>query len=99
MGRTSRLGYLANRQKLRYGGVLCGICGEEIDLTLPRKDPMSLSADHIIPVEQGGSDHADNLMPAHRGCNQRKRALDLDQCVLIGIAGNIIDLEKGQGHG
>jgi 5-methylcytosine-specific restriction endonuclease McrA len=79
MGRTSRLGYLANRAKLRYPGVLCGICGEEIDLTLPRKDPMSFLADHIIPVEQGGSDRASNLMPAHLGCNQRRLNKDVDQ--------------------
>jgi 5-methylcytosine-specific restriction endonuclease McrA len=79
MSRTHRVGYLANRAKLRYEGVLCGICGEEIDLSLPRKDPMSFSADHIIPAEQGGSDHADNLMAAHLGCNQRRQAKPLDQ--------------------
>ena len=79
MSRTHRVGYLANRAKLRYEGVLCHICGEEIDLTLPRKDPMSFSADHIIPVEEGGTDHADNLMPAHLGCNKRKGTKRLDQ--------------------
>jgi hypothetical protein len=79
MGRTSRPGYLTNRAKLRYEGVLCGICGEEIDLTLPRSSPRSFSADHIIPVEQGGSDHASNLMPAHLSCNLARQAKSLDQ--------------------
>jgi hypothetical protein len=79
MSRTHRVGYLANRAKLRYPGVLCGICGEEIDLSLPRKDPISFSADHIIPAEQGGTDHANNLMAAHLGCNQARQAKSLDQ--------------------
>jgi 5-methylcytosine-specific restriction endonuclease McrA len=40
---------------------------------------MSFSVDHIIPVEQGGSDRASNLIPAHLGCNQRRLTKDLGQ--------------------
>ena len=54
-------------------GLPCGICGREIDYTLPAGTPMSPELDEIIPVSRGGSPYDfDNLQPAHRECNQRK---------------------------
>jgi len=32
------------------------------------------SIDHVVPVALGGSDHPDNLRPAHTACNSRKGA-------------------------
>jgi 5-methylcytosine-specific restriction endonuclease McrA len=40
-------------------GTRCWLCG---------KDGAD-SADHVLPRSRGGSDHIDNLRPAHRRCN------------------------------
>lgn len=51
----------------------CAICGREIDYKLKYPDPMSASADHIIPISKGGhpSDF-DNLQITHLCCNISK---------------------------
>ena len=51
----------------------CGICGKPVDMSLPWKDPMAKSIDHIIPVSKGGHpSDIDNLQLAHRACNREK---------------------------
>ena len=50
----------------------CGICGQDIDYTLPYLDPMSYVVDHIIPVTKGGADIIENKQSAHRSCNRIK---------------------------
>jgi 5-methylcytosine-specific restriction endonuclease McrA len=50
----------------------CGICGGEIDYTLPYLDPMSYVVDHVVPIVKGGPDTLDNKQAAHRSCNSRK---------------------------
>ncbi len=45
---------------------ICYICGN------PISDVKSIWVDHVIAVTRGGSNHIDNLMPTHRGCNVRK---------------------------
>nr|DAK34105.1 MAG TPA: HNH endonuclease [Caudoviricetes sp.] len=53
----------------------CGICGREVDKTLPAGSPMSPELDEIIPVSRGGSPYdIDNLQLTHRICNRRKGA-------------------------
>lgn len=38
--------------------------------------PLAATADHIVPVIEGGGHHLGNLRPAHRSCNsKRNRAL------------------------
>ncbi len=46
----------------QYEGV-CHLCG----------GPYADAIDHVIPVARGGSDHPDNLRPAHTKCNSTKR--------------------------
>lgn len=56
-------------------GPACGICGDEVDLTLTR--PVSLmcpSVDHVVPRAAGGTHEVDNLQLAHLLCNMRKGA-------------------------
>lgn len=43
----------------------------------------ALTADHILPVSQGGSDHADNLVPACSTCNSSRRNRDYDEFIEI----------------
>lgn len=69
--------YVAKREALRRQvakrGLLCHLCGQPFDLDLPWKHPMSLTADHVVPIANGGSMTGD-LLPAHRSCNSRRGA-------------------------
>jgi 5-methylcytosine-specific restriction endonuclease McrA len=65
-------------QVLELHGAVCHICGDPIDLSLPRKIgtegwEMSLHIDHVIPISKGGPDTLANVKPAHGICNSRKR--------------------------
>jgi 5-methylcytosine-specific restriction endonuclease McrA len=67
---------LAQKRALRHArrmaqeGVRCCLCGHGFNLELSHGHPGQLSADHIIPVREGGSDDADNIRPMHVVCNQ-----------------------------
>lgn len=50
----------------------CGICGEAMDRSLRRPDPLSKSIDHILPLSKGGAHAQSNLQWAHLVCNFRK---------------------------
>jgi len=50
-------------EKLELFAHLCAYCGEAKPLT----------EDHRIPVSRGGSDYIENIVPACRPCNSRKR--------------------------
>ena len=50
----------------------CHICGEPIDYTLPYLHPLEFVADHIVPLNRGGTDVLDNKQAAHRTCNRTK---------------------------
>jgi hypothetical protein len=49
---------------------LCHLCGRKIILDL--KSPWRLSLDHVLPMARGGSNTVDNVLPAHRRCNQSR---------------------------
>lgn len=61
---------LAHRVQLE--NLACHICGEPIDLTLPRTDRMSFTADHMVPLALGGHLVKNELRPAHLSCNARR---------------------------
>ena len=50
----------------------CSICGEDIDVLLPRTSKRGATIDHIIPLSKGGTDEFDNLQLAHWICNNWK---------------------------
>lgn len=50
----------------------CGICGGDIDYSLPYLDPMSYVVDHVVPFVKGGADDLTNKQASHRACNSRK---------------------------
>lgn len=50
----------------------CHLCGELVDMSLPRTSRFGATLDHVIPVSKGGVDSLDNLKLAHWVCNIRK---------------------------
>jgi len=63
---------------------ICGICGRKINRRLKRRNPLSKSIDHIIPLSKGGSDSPINVQAAHLRCNMLKQAQSGGQLRLIG---------------
>lgn len=55
-------------------GIACGICGQDVDLTLRYPDLMRGSIDHKLPVARGGTNDPSNLQLVHLRCNFRKGA-------------------------
>jgi hypothetical protein len=79
VSRTGHRAYRRAREKLKQNPV-CFLCGGVIDLTLtvwvnPKTGktaphPMSFSAHHVIPYDQGGTNK--DMVPAHLICNMRQ---------------------------
>lgn len=55
-------------------GLACGICGDDVDLSLRYPDLMRGSVDHKVPVARGGTSNWSNLQLVHLRCNFRKGA-------------------------
>jgi 5-methylcytosine-specific restriction endonuclease McrA len=53
-------------------GYLCHICGDSVDMSLPRTSKLGATLDHVIPVSKGGVDSRENLKLAHWICNVKK---------------------------
>jgi hypothetical protein len=55
----------------RDSGV-CHICGNDVNLSLPRTSRMGATLDHVVPISKGGLDSLENVRLAHWICNIRK---------------------------
>jgi 5-methylcytosine-specific restriction endonuclease McrA len=53
-------------------GAECRICGDVVDVSLPRTNRFGATVDHVIPLKHGGLDVPENLALAHWICNVRK---------------------------
>jgi len=76
MSRTKDRTYLRNRARIRNQDV-CWLCGQWINPEYKTPHPLSWSADHVVPVSRGGSNHGE-LRPAHRGCNRARGSKPVD---------------------
>lgn len=65
-------------------GWRCHLCRKRVNRRLFSPHPMSPTADHLIPVKDGGSDDAENLRLAHRVCNTRRGTRGVVQLLLVG---------------
>jgi 5-methylcytosine-specific restriction endonuclease McrA len=61
-----------DRATIRRDRPPCGICGQDIDYTLPYLHPGEFVVDHVTPLNKGGDDHVSNKQAAHRTCNRAK---------------------------
>ncbi len=58
------------KQIAERDGYRCGLCGEEVDMTLKHPHPESASVDHILPLSlPGATDLKTNVRLAHLGEN------------------------------
>jgi len=65
--------YRRTTKRLRATSSVCWICRKEIDQSLPYTDPMSWTADHVVPRSRGGAlTDMSNLKAAHRKCNSSR---------------------------
>lgn len=55
-------------------GYQCGICGEQVSMTLRCPELMAPTIDHVFPIAAGGDDTPANVQLAHFTCNSRKGA-------------------------
>ena len=74
---VSRVQFEKNKARLikagRAKGAICPGCGQPIDFSIAYPDPMSATADHIVPISKGGHPYAmENLQLMHFMCNRKK---------------------------
>ena len=60
-------------------GWVCQICHKRVNKRLKWPDAMSLSLDHIIPLNEGGTHTYNNVQLAHLSCNVTKNVNILPQ--------------------
>lgn len=49
----------------------CALCGQPFDWSLPYYHGMAWTADHVVPLHEGG--HITGVLrPAHRSCNSKR---------------------------
>ena len=63
--RAVELAHILDRSADADGHWLCALCHEPVTLD-------ELSFDHVVALADGGEHAADNLVPAHRKCNEIK---------------------------
>lgn len=65
---------------LRQNG-RCVLCGESIDLSVPRHAYGSATFEHVIPKLLGGATGRSNLALSHKECNHWRGARRVLRCV------------------
>lgn len=69
--RTSHRRYRTNRRRVIRNADTCAICGQPLNPDIAWPDPYCITADHIIPIADGGH-NLGKLQAVHRICNQRR---------------------------
>jgi len=70
--------YREAREVLLRTATHCSYCTCEISTELPPTHPQKATADHIIPVAEGGTDDIENLIPACLLCNEKRGTLSVE---------------------
>lgn len=72
--KSAKVGRIVRCEVYKRDNYQCGICGEQVDMTLPPRHKMGATVDHLIPLSKGGTHSYENVQCAHRSCNSRKHA-------------------------
>lgn len=56
---------------------ICHVCGERVSLEI--NSPLRISLDHVVPLSRGGDNTKENVLPAHRRCNQSRNDMTLEE--------------------
>jgi hypothetical protein len=56
---------------------ICHLCGEKIILEM--NSPWRLSLDHVTPMSRRGGNVIENVLPAHRRCNQSRLDMTVEE--------------------
>lgn len=54
----------------------CSLCGDSVDITLHKNNPLAPNLDHIIPISKGGTHTRRNISLTHRVCNIKKADIE-----------------------
>lgn len=71
--RRGRRQYELARRALLANATSCTWCGKPISAQLPPGHPLKATADHYIPLANGGANDITNLVPACFLCNCRRQ--------------------------
>ena len=71
MARTGHYRYRRNRARVLRKADVCAICGQTLNPDIKWPDPWCVTADHIVPIADGGHNNGP-LQVVHRICNQRR---------------------------
>ena len=71
MARTGHWIYRRRRARVLRNAEVCAICGQPLNPDIPWPDPMCITADHIVPIAEGGHNNG-KLQACHRICNQKR---------------------------
>ena len=68
-----RQAYTKNKKRIMATQNTCGICGQQVDMSLKHGNPLAPCVDHIVPINKGGHpSDLENLQLAHWSCNRQK---------------------------
>jgi 5-methylcytosine-specific restriction endonuclease McrA len=71
MARTGHYRYRRNRARVIRNTTVCELCGGDLYPDLPWPHPLSTTADHIVPVSEGGHNNS-ALRAVHNQCNRNR---------------------------
>lgn len=57
----------------------CHLCDKSIDPSLGRRDHLSFSFDHVVPISRGGHDTAKNVRSSHWICNVKRNIRPIEK--------------------
>lgn len=76
---TTKIGFINEGVVFLRDGGICQHCKKRVSKKISWPDPLSLSIDHIIPLNKGGTHTYDNVQLAHSFCNVSKKDRVLPQ--------------------
>ena len=71
MSRTGHYRYRKNRRRIIRNADTCAICGQPLNPDIKWPDPYCTTADHIVPISEGGHNNG-AIRAVHNQCNRKR---------------------------